>query len=325
MKALVTGANGFIGTHLVEVLRLSGWEVRCLVHRSASELQTLNVDCVFGDVCQPETLPAAVEQTEVVFHLAGVTKAANLRGYLEVNEQGTAHLLEAAARHAPQLRRFVLVSSLAAAGPSPDGRPLTEEDPPRPISAYGLSKLRAEEAAHRYADRLPITIVRPPAVYGPRERDLLVYFRQVQRGLLLQPPGSDRYLSIIYVADLNRGILRAASSKHAVGQTYFLSNREPVTWRQLGALIAESLGARPLSITVPMPLVEAAGLLADAVTWITRRPLVLSRDKVQEMKQRYWVCDPSKAERELGFRAEIPLEEGIKETADWYRRNGWLS
>jgi nucleoside-diphosphate-sugar epimerase len=324
MKVLITGANGFIGSHLIELLQTSGYDVRCLVRSKSPEHAVEGVEYLHGDICKPETLAPAVEGVEIIFHLAGATKARNLEGYLRVNENGTKHLLETAVRHAPNLRRFLLVSSLAAAGPSADGRPLTEDLPPRPISHYGLSKLRAEQAAWGYADRLPVTVVRPPAVYGPRERDIYVYFRQVRRGLLLRPSGGERYLSVIHVKDLVAGLLLAASSDRSHGQTYYLANPEPVAWGELGRLIARSLNAHPLAVSVPVWLVEAISLVAEAVSRVVGRPALLSRDKVREMKQRYWVCDPSKAVRELDFSVQVPLEEGIQETADWYRRHGWL-
>ncbi len=324
MKVLVTGAAGFIGSHLTARLLSSGLGVRCLVHTRALPEGIAGVEYVQGNLLEPDSLAPAVDRVDVIYHLAGATKARTLADYLRINEHGTRHLLEAAARHTPDLQRFLLVSSLAAAGPSADGHLLSEEEEPKPVSSYGISKLRAEEVVWHYGERLPVTVVRPPAVYGPRERDLFVYFRQVHRGVLLHPTGGDRYLSLIHVEDLVRGLVAAVSSDRSRGRVYYLSNPEPVTWRHLGNLIAESFGVRPWSINVPVWLVDAVSYASEAYARISGRPALLSRDKVREMKQRYWVCDPSRAKQELNFSTGVELEQGIRETAQWYLDNGWL-
>ncbi|MDZ7374668.1 MAG: NAD-dependent epimerase/dehydratase family protein [candidate division KSB1 bacterium] len=326
MRALVTGVNGFVGSYLAEHLVARGWEVRGLVRRTSNLrwIRDLKIELAYGEVTQPDTLPAAVDGMDVVFHVAGLTKARRSTEYFAVNAQGTAHLLEACVKNAPGLKRFVLVSSQAAAGPSEGPTPKVESDEPCPVTSYGRSKLLAEQIALRYNGQLPVTIVRPSAVYGPRDRDLLVLYRYVARGwkpLLGRRP---RLVSVIHVLDLVRGIVAAAESEGAVGQTYFLAHRQPVEWEEFADAVAEALGRKARRLVLPAWVLLPAAAVSEVAAWFAGRPATLNREKTREIRQRYWVCSVDKARSELGFEAEIPLREGLRETLQWYRREGWL-
>ena len=328
---LVTGANGFIGSHLVEGLLARGERVRCLV-RPTSDLRYLQpllrhetgdqVEWAYGDVNDPPSLRAACAGVRAVCHLAGVTKARDGDTYRRVNAEGTRHLLEACLAVAPHLERFVLFSSLAAAGPSPDGHPLDETAPPHPISFYGQSKLQAEAYVQEYEARLPVVILRPAPVYGPRDRDIYVYFKMAHRGLALVLP--DRRTSLIHVADLVELSWLALTKEQAIGQTYFAADGQTYEWTYLARVIAAALNRRPLYITVPDALLSGLALLIRPLERFARRPLLLNTQKIREMQEHYWVCDVSKARRELGFIPRVPLEQGVRETARWYRKQGWL-
>src|SRR5581483_8675949 len=202
-RALVTGASGFIGRHLAEHLLREGVRVRVLV-RDARRWRGPRTEMAVGDLADRAALRNAVRGVDRVYHVAGLTKARREADYFTVNHLGTVHLLQACLEVNPALRRFVLVSSQAAAGPVWAGRPVTEHDPPRPVSAYGWSKLRAEQAALACSPLLPITIVRPPVVYGPRDRDTLLVFRAARFGLVPRL-GPLACLSIVHVDDLVRG------------------------------------------------------------------------------------------------------------------------
>lgn len=326
MRVLVTGATGFIGSHLVEALQAQGHQVVCLVRQSSSRsfLPDQGVQYVVGSLGDPASLAAAVAGVERVYHLAGATKALRPADFLRANATATQNLLDACVRSAQRLNRFLLVSSLSAAGPSANGRPCVEDDPPRPVSWYGKSKLAAENIANSYGDRLPVTVVRPPAVYGPRDRDILHYFKQVKMGVALKLGSGERELSIIHVTDLVNGILRAGEAVIAVGALYFLTHDKPESWTTIGQAIADALAKHPLKVTVPefiAPVVAGAG---ELIAQIRRKPALLGKDKIGEMREKSWVCSSKKAADELGFQAAIPFRDGIAMTAIWYRANGWL-
>ncbi len=326
MKALVTGGRGFIGSFLVEHLLRRGLHVRCLLRTvdHLGWLKGLNCEILQGDVLDPDSLAAAVTGVDYIFHLAGLTRALQVRDLYRVNVQGTGNLLQAACRDASALRRFVLVSSLAAAGPSPDGEPLTEEMPAHPVSHYGKSKLEAERLARQAGEGLPVTIIRPPSVYGPRDRDIFTVFKMTAQGLRWEVGGGPRFVSLIYVEDLVEGTVLAAESEKAVGQLYYLSEAAVYAQERLAQLMAEVLGTRPRVVRVPLPLAALVATVAGGFGRLRRQPSLLNRDKFRELKQTHWVCSSEKAKAELGFQTSVPAEEGFRKTAAWYRANGWL-
>ncbi len=321
MKALVTGASGFIGSHLAEALLCKGYDVRCLV-RSRSKirwLETLCVELKEGDCLRPDTLEEAVKGCDYIFHLAGITKACRENDFFCVNVDGTRNLVEVARRYGDKLKRFVFVSSLAAVGPSPDGRPLTEEDEPHPVSVYGRSKLEAERIVLEASQHMPVTVIRPPAVYGPRDRDFYFFFKLIKRGIFPYW-GKARY-SLVYIDDLISGIIIAAETERSAGQVYFISDCREYTNEEVAYEISRVLDRPVTKVRIPMSVMP---FLASIGERLGRGPTIFNRDKVRELRYRYWVCDCSKAVRELGFRPRVSLKEGLKWTADWYRINRWL-
>lgn len=326
MIAFVTGGTGFIGSLLVEQLVHAGCEVHCLVRKSSSLkwLQKLPVQLVHGDLFAEETLAATLAQTSHVFHLAGMTKGLTAAEYFRANGEATRAMLQACAHHAKGLERFIYVSSIAAAGPSHEGHLVREDETPRPISVYGRSKLEGERACAEYVSKLPITIARPPVVYGPRDRDVYEYFKQVQMGIRLRPGRQKRYTSMIHVHDLVAGLMVLAHHPKAVGETYFLTNPEPYEWSGLGQAIAAALGKKTIQITVPLSITPVVAAVSELVAQIIRRPALLNFDKVREMRETHWVFSAEKARAQLGFLTVLSLEEGLRQTVEWYRENEWL-
>ena len=281
------------------------------------------MELTYGEATDPATLPGAVRDIETVYHAAGVTRARRPEAYDQVNRQGTINLLEACAEHSPGLKKFVLISSQAAAGPGAENRLSRESDPCRPVSDYGQSKLMAEQAAAGFIDRLPVVIVRPPAIYGPRDRDFLIYFRILKRHLRPLLGFQERQLSICHVGDAVSGTILAGESERSAGQTYFISGGE-TTWDELTRIMAGTLGVRTLKLRVPLFALHALAALNEVFAPLFREAPALDRRKAREMAQQCWTCDWSKAAAELGYRPSVGLEEGIRETVQWYRRQGWL-
>jgi nucleoside-diphosphate-sugar epimerase len=325
-RALVTGGTGFVGSHLVELLLRRGYDVTCLV-RDPVRLQWLTglkVRIVQGDCVRPESLASAVRGVSVVFHVAGLTKARHSRDYYAVNHAGTRNLLEACAQQNPGIKKFLLVSSLAAAGPSPDGKPVKIADVPRPITDYGRSKLLAEEETLKYKDVFPIAIVRPSAVYGPRDRDMFELFRWARRGLTLEITGGERYLNPCYVGDLVAAMILAGENETESGSVYFVAENRSYSWSEFKEALLSTGGVKARTIKIPYAAAYLIGLVSEFGGLFTSRPALTNRQKVREAAQKYWICDLSKTERELGFRHEYPLRRGLEITWQWYRDNNWL-
>jgi nucleoside-diphosphate-sugar epimerase len=314
---VITGGTGFIGAHLLEMMSAAGESVRALVRRKTS--LPLNVEYVSCDLARGGGFEEALRGADTVIHLAGVTKALRTADYYTGNLTATENLARAAVGRG---MRFVHVSSLAAAGPSADGRPVVEDAEALPITHYGKSKLEAERAVrHALPDAV---IVRPPVVYGPRDRDVFQLLKSISRGMVLEIAGGDRWFSAIYVKDLCRGLLVAARSPNAVGQTYYLAHAKPLSWSEFGAAAARILGRTPRVVRVPVMAAQAVGVCAELWSRVTGKPGILSREKIREARCENWTCDPQRATEELGFTAETGIEAGLAETLAWYREAGWL-
>jgi nucleoside-diphosphate-sugar epimerase len=309
---LVTGATGFIGSHLAETLLARGETVRALVRPSSSRRYLPAVDVATG-------LDEALAGVSVVIHLAGVTKALRPADYYQANVKATERLARAMAGRGI---RLVYVSSLAAVGPTTRGAPLSEDAEPHPLTHYGKSKLEAERAVRALAPGA--VIVRPPVVYGPRDTGVLQMFKPICIGWALEIAGEDRWFSAIYVRDLVDGLIAAAQCPAASGRTYFLSHPAPVSWSGLISAAASIIGRRPHVLQVPAGAAQAIGFCAEMWARICRTPAILSREKIAEARCAAWICDPRRAAGELGFEARIPLDKGLTETLAWYKEAGWL-
>jgi nucleoside-diphosphate-sugar epimerase len=319
MRALVTGASGFIGGHLAEALVKEGIEVTCLTRGTSNlrYLEGLNLTFLQGDCTDPESL-SGIRNFDYVFHLAGLTKASSDEEAYLVNEKGTENLVSAVARNNPGLKRFVYVSSLAAAGPCCQGKPLIEDCDPQPVSVYGKSKLGGEKAVTVQKGRMPFTIIRPPAVYGPRDKDLLVIFKMVKRGLI--PYWGKSYYSFLYVDDLVNGIILSAFREEGDGEIFFMSDGGIYSSDDLIAAISQALQCSPIKLGIPKFVMPLFGTLAEKVPGFS----IINPDKIREIRHPYWTCDATKAKEKLGFFPKVKIKEGAKWTADWYRIHSWL-
>jgi dihydroflavonol-4-reductase len=326
MKILVTGATGFIGSHLAELLLKKNYSVRCLIRKTSNTvwLKDLPVELVYGDLFDAEALHRAVEGVDFIYHSAGLTKAKTEEEYFRGNSTGTRNLLDAVTEYNPGVRRFVLFSSQAAAGPSPTKDPIDESVPAHPITTYGRSKLAAEQECLNAAKTIKITIVRPPVVYGPRDKDVFEFFHTVSMGLQPMAGMKDKFVSMIHVSDLIRGTVMAAENPKALGQTYYISSKEVYNWRDLGEITRKALGNRVLRVRIPEPGIYAIAAVAELMAKFSSKPALINFEKARDMVQNYWTCDASRAKRDLGFEQEMPLEAGITSTIQWYKDAGWL-
>ena len=315
---LVTGASGFIGSHLVKKLVAAGESVRCLVRRR-TQLPP-EVEPISGDLVSGRGIEDAVRGVDAVIHLAGVTKALHVAEYYAGNAQATEVLSRALQGRSV---RLVHVSSLAAIGPSVDGTPVDEDATPHPVSHYGKSKLEAEQVVRRMAPNA--VIVRPPVVYGPRDTDVFQLFKSISKGLVLEISGGDRWFSAIYVEDLCDGLLAALRSPRGEGRAYFLAFPKAATWREFGSAAARIMGRTPRTLQVPPGVAKVVGACAEVWARVTRSPGIVSREKIAEAQCRYWTCDTRRAAAELGFEARTSLEAGIARTLAWYKEAGWLT
>lgn len=326
MKALVTGGTGFIGSHLIERLRQRGNEVKCVAKDklNAAFLESLDVEVVLADLNNGVGWDSVLEGVECIYHLAGVTRVQSSREYYEGNYFATKRLLEVCGAHCDTLKRFVYVSSLAAVGPSLDGKPVTEKTPHHPVSHYGKSKMMAELEVVRARDRLPVTIVRPSAVYGPRERDMYEYMRLILLGIQPLIGFRKKFLNLIHSDDLVDGILLAAEHPRALGEIYFLGSEKSYTSFEIGNAIAHALHKYPIRIRIPHALVHVVGAIATVVGHLTGKQIFFNIQKARESVQSAWTCCVEKAKSHLGFQQRIGLDEGMQKTFCWYRENGWL-
>jgi dihydroflavonol-4-reductase len=326
MKVFITGATGFVGSLLTAELLNKGYEVRCLVRKQSNLrwIADLNVECHYGSLSDKSSLKKGVEGCEYVYHVAAQTKARTEAEFIKDNFEGTKNLVDAVIASGVILKRFVHVSTQAAVGPSPTLIPIGEDHTPNPLTWYGTSKLKAEEYVRSMSKKIPVTIVRPPAVYGPRDTDVLEFFRTVKSGIIPQLGGKEKYLSLIHVADLVRGIIVAGEHNKSKGRVYFITSPKPYAWEDVARTTLKVLGKKGFKVPVPVGLMKGIAFISEGVAALTRKSTIVNNQKVIEMEQDFWTCSPDRAREELGFEAQISLEDGIRETLAWYKENKWL-
>jgi dihydroflavonol-4-reductase len=315
---LVTGASGFIGSHLVQKLTSLGERVRCLVRRKTA--LPPGAEAVYGDLTSGQGLDDALRGVDSVIHLAGVTKALHREDYDAGNRQATETLARALAGHRV---RLVHVSSLAAIGPGSGGTPVTEDAEPHPLTSYGRSKLESERVVRRLIP--DAVIVRPPVVYGPRDTDVYQLLKSISKGLVLEISGGERWFSAIYVEDLAEGLIVARDSPNGAGRAYFLAYPKPASWSELSGIAARLMGRTPRVLRVAPGIARAVGFCAEIWARARRKPGIISREKVAEAQCMWWTCDTRRAAAELHFEARTSLEAGLARTLGWYKEAGWLS
>jgi len=322
MRALVTGATGFIGSHLAEALHRRGDELTALARSpgKAAALAPLGARVVAGDLHDRAALECAVEGQDVIYHVAGVVAARSEADFMAANRDGTRNVIEAAERIG--VGRLVLVSSMAAAGPTIKGRPLKGDERPRPVTAYGRSKLAAEEIVT--SSRVAWSIVRPPMVYGPRDREVLKVFRLARLGLAPVLGDGTQELSAVHGADLADALIAVGTSAAAAGRAYYACHPEIFTGAELALAVGRAMGKALAVIRVPALIGRGVLMVTEGAARLAGRTTILTADKANEFFQPAWTGDPEPLARDTGWRAARDLHTGLEETYQWYRRAGWL-
>jgi len=326
LKALVTGATGFIGSHLVEALVQRGAQVRCLV-RNKSDLgwvKDLPIELVVGDCREKNSLKQGVKDVDQVFHLAGATTAVREKTYFEVNALGTENLVQACIENNTRLEKFIYLSSQAAAGPCRSGGKKKESDPCKPVSPYGKSKLLGEELALSHSHELPLLILRPCAVYGPGDKGFYTLFKCLSKGIEPCLSDHDQHISMCYVQDLIRAILLAAEAQTETGEIFFLSDGQDYRMAKIGETFAQALEINALRLRLPKRMLFGMAFFAECFSRASGKPSIMSRGKVEEMIRKNWLCDITKARALLGFEPRISLARGAELAVAWYRKENWL-
>jgi len=326
MKVLLTGANGFVGSHILDRLCSRGFESAVLV-RPASSQQFLKsnlarVEMRLGSLGDEASLREALRGVTHVIHTAGCTKALRTREFYAVNQAGTRALVQAIAAQGGRVRRLVHLSSQAAVGPAGADRPAREEDEPGPVSEYGWSKLAGE--AEVKDSQTEWVILRPPAVYGPRDTDFLRVFKAIRAHLLLFFDRGSQALSFAYVKDLASASVECLSHPAAAGRIYNVAGDDVVTARTLAEMIAGLMKTWTMPVPLPGALLWPVCVGQDLLSRLKGRPNVLSRQKYLELRAPGWVCDTTRLRQETGIRCSTRLQDGLAETLDWYCRERWL-
>lgn len=324
--SVVTGASGFVGSHLVDKLLAEGHHVKCILRKSSSRqwLENKPVEIIDCGLFDKEVLKDVLIDADYLFHIAGVVKSKNKEGYFNGNVETTKVLLDVIVEVNSKIKRVVISGSMTACGPSLNGIPSTEETVEHPITTYGKSKLAQENLAKTYMDKIPITICRLHAVYGERDTEIYKVFQTYKMGLMTLVGFDEKRLNLIHVADTVEGMYKAALSKKTIGQIYFLASEKSYTWPEVSRAIAKAFGRKALTIRFPHFLVYTVAAFAEFFSLFSSKAATFNLEKAKDFVQAGWTCDVSKAMRDFGFKQSVSLDDGMKRTIEWYRKMKWL-
>ncbi|WP_394825158.1 NAD-dependent epimerase/dehydratase family protein [Pendulispora albinea] len=327
MNVLITGASGFLGSHVAEQLSLGGHSVRALVRRTSNRkfLESLsNVELVYGAVEEADKVEAAADGVDAIVHAAGIVKARNREEFHAINVGGTQNVIAAAKKQAGKIRRVVYVSSLEACGPSVNGDPI-DADQQNPITAYGRSKLEAERAIQAVKDELPVVTLRPTGIYGPRDVEIFEVFKAVQRRVLPITGDGSAKVTFTYATDCAKAIIRAIEADIPSGRSYFITDGKIYVQREAMEEVERAIGKRAIIRKgLPLGVISAVALGVETYGKFANKAVMLTREKANMLAQPYWVCSTDNAMADLGWKPEVDWAEGTRRTVKWYRENGWL-
>lgn len=325
-KIVLTGANGFLGSHLVDRLLKENVEIHCIV-RKTSNLKWLkgkNIQIHTCGLADIEALKNVFQNVDYIFHLAGTVAALKYEDYLYGNVEITKNILEAALFHQNSIKKIVVTSSLAVGGPSTKNNPIDESTGFNAVALYGKAKVEQELMCQKYMDSLPITIARPSVISGSREVELFEYIKAVNGGIVPLVGFQEKYVGIVNVKDLVEGFYQMAISDKTSGEAYYLSSEEIISWKALAEVIANKLGKKPLFLKLPHFAIKMAGSISGFVGKLKGKAPTFDAEKAKEGVEEAWICNVEKAKRDFGFKQTVSIKEGIEDAIDWYKENNWL-
>ena len=326
MKVLLTGASGFVGSHILDSLRARGIATAVLLRPGSNkrfiEAHLSQLALYTGSINDPQSLKAALREVTHVIHCAGCVRALRLPEFYEVNHIGTRNVVEAINQRPGQIQRLIHISSLAVGGPATPDRPAREDDPPHPVSDYGKSKHAGEQEVRQC--KSDYVILRPPAVYGPRDEAFLPFFKAIKAHIQLRVGSSPLALSLVYVKDLAEAVAGCLTPAAAAGKTFYAASAEITNAHAMADEMALQIGTWTLKIPLPNAALWPVCQMQAAISRLTGRPGVLSGQKYVELTAPGWVCDPARLRQELGIVCPTGLRAGLAETLAWYRQHGWL-
>jgi len=327
MKIFLTGASGFVGSHVLDALLAAHHEVSILLQRTSNtrfiSRHVAEVTVHYGSLDDVSLLTKAMCGVEAVIHCAGKIKALHSSDFYRVNQAGTGNVVLAANACRESVRYLVFISSLSVSGPGVLGGPAEETAEPRPVSVYGQSKWLGEVEVRQHCS-VPWTILRPAAVYGPRDTEFLALFQKVKRRVMPLVSGAKRSLNMVYGPDVAAAVLCSLMHEGSAGGTYHVAAEPPCTDEEFMGEIAGQLRSRPLRLPIPRSVLYLACVIQELLSRVTGRPNILSRQKLSELLAPGWVCSTDRIRQDLGFTAPTSLKEGVGLTLEWYRREGWL-
>jgi nucleoside-diphosphate-sugar epimerase len=324
MKILITGANGFVGSHIVEELAANNYEVICAVRKN-SDLKWINnrpVKLKYGTLNDKTFLKEIISETDIVIHCAGVVRALKWDTYNDVNVTGTKNIIEAVLENNKNLKKFIFISSQAAMGPSFEDKIRKIGDIETPVSDYGKSKLLAEQEVKKLKGIVPYCILRPAAVYGPRDKDIFSFFNMVNKHIAPKTL-KEHLIQLVFVKDIAKIAIKIINNPVSDNKIYYLADGKIYSWQNVADTIAVSNGIKTVSVPLFDFIFKAAGSIFEFISVIVKKPQVLNRQKITEMLQKAWVCDNSQTLKDLDFTFEN-LENGSKITYNWYLKNKWF-
>lgn len=325
-KIALTGANGFLGSHLVDRLLEEDFDIHCIV-RNTSNLKWLKGKNIQIHTCGLTNVPALKEifkNVDYIFHLAGTVAALNYEDYLYGNVEITKNILEAALANKNSIKKIVVTSSLAVGGPSKLNNPIDETTGFNPVALYGKSKVEQELVCQKYMKELPITIARPSIISGSREVELFEYIKAVNGGIVPLVGFQDKYVGIVNVKDLVEGFYQMAISDKTTGEAYYLSSEEIISWKALAELIAHKLNKKPLYLKLPHFAIKLAGNISGFIGKLKGKAPTFDAEKAKEGVQEAWICKVEKAKNDFGFTQTVSIKDGVEEAIDWYKEQKWL-
>ena len=281
------------------------------------------MEFVQGDLFNSPSLLSCIQGAEYIIHLAGVTKAIHKSDFYAGNVLATKNLLEAASQ-SPHLKKFCFISSLTAVGPSETGAPLDEHACCHPITTYGKSKLEAELLCHQYASRIPIVIVRPPAVFGPRDTDILAFFKWVSYGIRPVLGSISKTVSIVFAPDLAKGIIRATMDERTTGETFYIADPSVYSFSTVIEQLALLIQRKSIRLFLPKAIVYTMAGVIQVLSLVSKKPSIFDIEKARDLLQKHWVCTPKRIEDSIGFHTPTSMAQGMEQTYQWYKKQGWL-